>query len=87
MGEQSDKSSRKKILFGLVVLFISVFLLFFVNACRKKTAVITEKTTEPPKEQFAKADEVILHSTLAGRWYQDLRKQQFPGAVKCQKSI
>jgi len=70
MYNQFKKSSRKKNLFSLAILFLSIFFLLFVEACKKKTSVTTEKPAEQKKQELATpTKKVVLHSALAGRWY------------------
>ena len=69
MDKHFKKPSGRKFLLSLVILFLCVFVLLFVKACRKKIPAPTEKTTEAKKEEPIKRAKVVLHSTLAGRWY------------------
>ena len=69
MNKHFKKPSGRKFLVGLAILFLCIFVLLFVKACRKKIPAPTEKTTEAKKEEPIKRAKVVLHSTLAGRWY------------------
>lgn len=62
------KSSRRKFLLGLVIVFLCIFALFFVKGCKKKT-LPTEEITGAKRGEAAKPAKVVLHSSLAGTWY------------------
>ena len=69
MNKHFKKPSGRKFLLSLAILFLCIFVLLFVKACRKETPAPTEKTAEAKKEEPIKRAKVVLHSTLAGRWY------------------
>jgi hypothetical protein len=69
MNKHFKKPSGRKFLLSLAILFLCIFVLLFVKACRKKIPAPTEKTAEAKKEEPIKRAKVVLHSTLAGRWY------------------
>ncbi len=69
MNKHFKKPSGRKFLLSLAILFLCIFVLLFVKACRKEIPAPTEKTTEAKKEEPIKLAKVVLHSTLAGRWY------------------
>jgi len=69
MNKHYKKPSGRKFLVGLAILFLCVFVLLFVKACRKETPAPAEEAAEPKKEEPIKRAKVVLHSTLAGRWY------------------
>ena len=76
------KASRGKFLLGLVVVLLVILgALLWKTRTPKATASIKEKTilqkerktptqiAEPKKQEPKKAAEVVLRSTLAGKWY------------------
>ena len=69
MNKHFKKPSGRKFLLSLAILFLCIFVLLFVKSCRKETPAPTEKTAEAKKEEPIKRAKVVLHSTLAGRWY------------------
>ncbi|MHC4571029.1 MAG: AmmeMemoRadiSam system protein B [Planctomycetota bacterium] len=68
MDSQLKKKSRRKFLLDLAISFLCLFVLLFVQACRKKIPAPTEEI-EPKKEEPIKLAKAVLRSTLAGRWY------------------
>ena len=69
MNDKPQKNKRCKCLSFLPILFLCIFALFFIDACKKKAPIPTEKAPEPQTQDAAK---VVLRSSLAGTpWYSD----------------
>lgn len=64
------KSYGKKNLSWKVILALCILGIWFVTAC-KKTPAESRETNEPTGERAAKRTEVVLKSSLAGRWYSE----------------
>ena len=79
MKRRLNKTKRQGILLLLIIGILGIFVVFFINSCRK-TPTPTERTMKVPEEELPEPEKVVLRSALAGSWYSNdpgVLKQQF----------